>query len=120
MGRAASYLAYFAFVLVFPTGTLPGGRWRRPAIAMLAIGVLSVVLTAIAPTLSFNIDGSGASIRVPNRLALLPGLNLWLLFPADGRLLGVGRLRTALVATTDTAVRPIAAGVWLRPAGGGK
>jgi hypothetical protein len=48
----AVFLLLFALAVVFPSGRLPGGRWRRIVRAVLAIGVGLVVVSAIAPTIT--------------------------------------------------------------------
>ena len=80
----ASYLAFFSLVVLFPSGHLPTGRWRRPTEACLAIGVALVILTAVAPTFTFNVDGGVTNVVIPNRFAILPWLSAWTLLPADG------------------------------------
>ena len=72
-----------ALLLVFPSGHLPPGRLRRPAIALLAVCVAVAVLSAVSPTVSFNPDGGVATIAVPNRFAVMPELAAWQLVPPD-------------------------------------
>ena len=72
-------------MIVFPTGMLPSGRWRWPAVALLAIGALTVALIATAPVMTFNPDGV-ADITIRNRLAVLPDLAFWTAVPVDGSL----------------------------------
>jgi hypothetical protein len=80
---SADFLAYFALVLVFPSGHLPGGRWRVPSRLLLLFGVVFVVLTAVAPTIGFTVNGGLESIKIQNPLAVLPDLPLWSVMPAS-------------------------------------
>ena len=57
------FLAYFALVLVFPSGHLPEGRWRVPSQLLLLFGLVFVILTAIAPTIGFTANGGLESIE---------------------------------------------------------
>ena len=82
----ASFASLFALMVIFPSGNLPVGRWRRPVIAGLTGGLILVALTAAAPTISFNIDGGATSTTIANRFAVLPDLAFWKLIPADGGL----------------------------------
>ena len=81
-GGGVGFLGHLALSLVFPTGRLPGGRWHGPAIALIAVEVGLLLLSATAPTLSFNPDLRPTPIVVPNRLAVLPDLPLWSLRPS--------------------------------------
>ncbi len=71
------FLGYVALSLVYPNGRFPAGRWRGPAIALIAVPGVLVLLAAMAPSISINPDGGLTSIRIPNRLAILPDLPLW-------------------------------------------
>lgn len=68
-----SWILYSTLALIFPTGHLPAGRWRRPMLAALALAAVIVVLPQLwAPTIPFSPDGGVTEILVPNRLAVLP------------------------------------------------
>jgi hypothetical protein len=97
----ASYLAFFCLVVLFPSGHLPVGRWRRPIEVSLAIAVILIVLTAVAPSFTYSLDGGATSLLIPNPLAILPWLSAWSLLPADGSLAlayVIGLLASAVVA----------------------
>ncbi len=97
----ASYLAFFCLVVLFPSGHLPVGRWRRPIEVSLAIGVVLIVLTAVAPSFTYSVDGGATNLLIPNPLAILPWLPAWSLLPADGSLAlayVVGLLACAVIA----------------------
>ena len=97
----ASYLAFFCLVVLFPSGHLPVGRWRRPIEVSLAIGVILVVLTGVAPSFRYNVDGGATNLLISNPMAILPSLSAWSLLPADGSLALVyviGLLVSAVVA----------------------
>jgi hypothetical protein len=81
-----SFIAYTTLTMIFPSGQLPRGRWRAAAISLLTVQGVLVALSAIAPTISFNADGS-TTVVVPNRLSLLPDLPLWELWSADAAIL---------------------------------
>jgi hypothetical protein len=85
----ALFVAFFAFMIVFPSGRLPAGRWRMPAVALIALGLLSILLVALAPTITFNPDGGAESIIVPNRFAVLPDLPLWEVVAEESLILAV-------------------------------
>ena len=67
----ASFLLYAAVAMTFPSGHLPAGRWRRPALAALAVGFGLLMIPAFVPTLVFSPDGV-TEVRVPNPVGLLP------------------------------------------------
>jgi len=95
-----SFVAYTTLTMVFPSGRLPRGRWRAAAIAVLTVQGVLVALSAIAPTTSFNADGS-TTVVVPNRFALLPDLPVWAAWSADAAILVV---ITAMFASTASLV----------------
>ena len=66
------YAAFLALAILFPTGQLPVGRWRRPALIILAM--------AFAPTITV------AETSLANPYAFLPSLPLWGVVPGDGLL----------------------------------
>ena len=84
----ATFGGFVALTLLFPSGRLPGGRWRRPAIAMLGACVLIPVVAAVAPRVGFNPSGT-ATVVVPNRFAVLPDLAIWSLIPLDSLIVPV-------------------------------
>ena len=128
----ALFSGFVALVVLFPSGRLPAGRWHRPAIALLATCLGLTVLSAFAPSVSFNPTGV-ATVAVPNRFALLPDLGIWALLPLDSlivpmigclaigvasmivryrRAIGIERLQLRwLVAATSFIVLAVAAGL---------
>lgn len=76
----ASFFLYLALTLVFPSGALPRGRWRAPALAALALGALLVVVPMFGPGAS--IDTATGMVDVPNPLALAPREPAWLVLAA--------------------------------------
>jgi hypothetical protein len=58
--------------LVYPSGRLPSGRWRRAGFAALAATVILAVLMAIGPTLAVLPAGSVDEAAVPNPFGLDP------------------------------------------------
>ena len=79
----ATFGSLVALTLMFPSGRLPAGRWRRPAIALLVACALATILGAIAPTLTVNLDGGVVSVAFPNRLSPLRGDPAWAALPFD-------------------------------------
>lgn len=70
---AVIYSAFLFLAIVFPLGRLPEGRWRRPAIAAIAIAIAQVAVIAFAPMV-------GASdVVITNPVGLLA----WLPLPAE-------------------------------------
>jgi hypothetical protein len=77
----ATFGSFVALTLMFPSGMLPVGRWRKPAIALLVACTLSTILGALAPTITVNPDGGFVSVPFPNRLSPLSGA--WAALPFD-------------------------------------
>ena len=94
---AANFLGFVFLAVLFPSGHLPMGRWRRWTIAFLAVGVFLVGLTATAPTITFNPDGV-TDIVIANRLAVLPSVPPWSLVPPDGTMIGLVLVWLAIAA----------------------
>ena len=93
----ASYVLYLALAILFPSGDLPRGRWRWPAVTAIAAGAVLTALAAIAPTFDLILSGGVSTVTIPNHLAVLPSLPIWSLIPTSGYmtlpvvvLLGVG------------------------------
>jgi hypothetical protein len=78
---SASYVCLFALMLIFPSGHLPVGRWRLPSRILLLFCLVLIVLTALAPTISFTGEGGVETVVVPNPFAVLPDLPLWSALP---------------------------------------
>ncbi len=83
-GGLATIGGLVALTLVFPTGQLPAGRWRKPALVPVLGCILAALITALAPTIAFNPDGGATDLIIPNRFSVLPDLPIWILVPADG------------------------------------
>ncbi|MDH5243408.1 MAG: hypothetical protein OEX05_05700 [Chloroflexota bacterium] len=79
---AATFICFFALMLLFPSGRLPAGGWRWASMALIAIGSLLVVVSAIAPTITYSPDGGATEIVAPNPVAVLPGLPIWSVVPS--------------------------------------
>ena len=73
----AGFVGFLALTILFPSGRLPSGRWHRPAMVVLAIGVSAIVLGATAPTITFSPNGDLNDITLQNPAAILPGLPIW-------------------------------------------
>lgn len=75
----AAFLGFAGLAFVFPSGRLPAGRWRRPSILVLVIGLVVVALSAVQPIITLSPSG-GASIDVPNPIGVLAGAPFWPIF----------------------------------------
>jgi hypothetical protein len=129
----AAFASLVALTLLFPSGSLPAGRWRGPAIGLVGACVAAAVLAAAAPEIGFTPDGGATEVRVPNRLSPLAGIDALAGFPYDmlvvvtvgalgigagsmlvryRRATGVGRLQLRwLVAATAFLVLAMSAGL---------
>ena len=106
MSGAWAFLAYALLGLVFPSGSLPSGRWRRPLAALVGLAVLATALTMVHPSLSVTIAGGTATTTVPNPYTILPGLALWSSVPnADLGFLPVVVLLVASVGSVAVRAR---------------
>jgi hypothetical protein len=77
------YLAYASLAMIFPTGRVPAGRWRRGAIGSLLFGTGVVAVGAIVPKFPFSPDGGVTNFMVPNRFALIPSIDVHLPVPVE-------------------------------------
>jgi hypothetical protein len=68
---SATFVAYLALAVLYPTGRLGEGRERAWGMLLVGLGVASVVVQALAPTLPINPDGTHAYL-VPNRFGVMP------------------------------------------------
>ena len=65
--------ALFAqLAFLFPTGRLPGGRWRRYAALVLGLIWGMVILSAFWPMLTVQPAGAAGIVEIPNPIGLLP------------------------------------------------
>jgi MFS family permease len=83
-GNLVVLVGYIALSLLFPSGRLPSGRWRRPAMALFATCIVVLGLAMTAPFYPFNPDGRLTPIIVQNRLAIFSDLPPWSILPTDG------------------------------------
>lgn len=75
------FLGFIVLTIILPTGRLPTGRWRRPAVGAVVVGLFNAAVSAFAPTI--GVETFGNSVRFRNPLAILPDLGVWdLLAPA--------------------------------------
>jgi hypothetical protein len=74
--KSSSLPLTFALVaclaIVFPTGRLPVGRWRRPATLLLLAMSAITLSAAILPVVFVQPDGLDHAVAMPNPLRLLP------------------------------------------------
>ncbi len=102
--------ALFGVTLVFPSGTLPGGRARTLALLASAAMVLAGVLVTIAPTINVT-SMSGQPVDIPNPVAVAPEAAIWgvltpttVLYPAMFMLLAAGIVSLLLRARRSTGL----------------
>jgi hypothetical protein len=69
---SASFVCYAALAFVFPSGTLPSGRWGAVARVLLVVATAVALIPAVAPSLSVSVAGSD-EIWISNRLSPLGG-----------------------------------------------
>ncbi len=67
---AAAFVLFTVLAATFPSGRLPTGRWRRPLIAAIGVGLCIVAVSMFAPKVPVTPDDT--EILVPNPLGLLP------------------------------------------------
>ncbi len=91
----ATFTLLLVLTFLFPSGHLPSGRWRRPAIAAVALGLACTALAAAGPQLGYNPNSSAVMVLVPNRLAVLPDLALWAAVPFDALIFPIAGLLVA-------------------------
>jgi hypothetical protein len=101
-----AFLAYGVLGLVFPTGRLPGVRWRIVARALIAVGVLVAALSLVSPWLGVTIAGGSATVIVPNPYAVAPTSGLWGLMP-DGDTAFIAILAVLAAGVASIVVRAI-------------
>jgi hypothetical protein len=85
MSGSWAFLAYSMLGLVFPSGHLPSGRWRRPILAVVAFATALTVLSMVHPRISVTTDGGTTIVAVPNPVAVAPDSPIWSVLP-DGDL----------------------------------
>lgn len=72
----AGFLAYATLAMIFPTGRLPVGRWRRVALGSLILGLGVVVVGTFVPDIPFSPDGGVTNVMVHNRFAVIPSIDV--------------------------------------------
>jgi hypothetical protein len=86
-----------SLALLFPSGRLTSGRWRRPAIVvLLALGAITLG-AALWPVMDVLPEGASESIAMPNPFLLLPA---WLEDGSGTFRSAAGPLAFALLVTT--------------------
>lgn len=81
MSGAWAFLGYALLGLVFPTGRLPHGRWRRPLLLVIALAMAVVGMSMIHPQISVTVDGGATTMFVPNPYAVAPDSAIWTVLP---------------------------------------
>jgi hypothetical protein len=101
-----AFFAYGVLGLVFPTGRLPGGRWRMPSSVLVGLGVVVAVVSMVSPWLSVTVDGGTATTLVPNPLAIAPGAAFWSALP-DGDTAFIAILAVLAAGVVSVIVRAL-------------
>ena len=83
-GNLVVFFGYVALSILYPSGHLPSGRWRRPAIAFLVFCVAFLAVAATLPEYAVLLDSSVTPMMVPNRFAIFSDLPPWSVLPTDG------------------------------------
>jgi hypothetical protein len=94
---AVGYVTFLALAVLFPTGRLPSGPWRRPSIVTLMAAVGLVAAMAFAPTIRV------IETDLANPYALSP-LPLWTLVP-NGAFLFLPLLAVVAAGVASLVVR---------------
>ena len=104
---AWAFFAYGVLGLVFPTGRLPGGRWRLPSGVLVGFGLAVAVASMVSPTLSVTGSGGTATTVVTNPFAVAPDAALWSALPdADTAFMAIlGVLAAGVVSVVVRTVR---------------
>ena len=103
---AWAFLAYGLLGLVFPTGRLPGGRWRIPALVLVVAGVVVAGASMVSPWLSVTVGGGTATTLVPNPFAVAPDAALWTALP-DGDTAFIAILAVLAAGVVSVVVRAV-------------
>jgi hypothetical protein len=83
----ALFTGYIALAVLFPSGRLPERPWRRPALLLIAGGIVLALLAAAAPTVSVETGDGFTSATAPNPFAILPDASFWEFVPLDALIL---------------------------------
>jgi hypothetical protein len=75
--------------MIFPSGHLPAGRWRRAALGSLILGLGVVVIGAIAPQIPFSPDAGVTNFMIDNRFGLIPPIDFASPLPAEAIFTGI-------------------------------
>ena len=103
-GGSLTFLGYLGIALTFPSGRLPGGRWRGLVLVGLSVAVGATALSAFRPAFDLAID-EGSEITVANRFAIGPDLPLWSVVDAIDDLFFVFLLAFLAAAVVGMLVR---------------
>jgi hypothetical protein len=93
VAQSASGLALFLMLavlgIVFPSGSLPVGRWGRLARLGLAIGFAVLAASTVMPVISVSFPGYSTGVGVRNPVGVLPDLPFWSVITPDTAILPV-------------------------------
>jgi hypothetical protein len=64
------FTGFLGILLTFPSGTLPGGRWRAVSFVLIATIALCGGLILLAPSIDVDLPGQPAGVSVPNPFGL--------------------------------------------------
>ena len=83
-GWSLTFVALLGITIVFPSGRLPTGPRRRPAVAVLVVAITLSALIAVTPTINVTSLLTGTATDAPNPFALAPDAAIWDLIPSAG------------------------------------
>jgi hypothetical protein len=78
-----TFLAYATLAMIFPSGRLPTGPWRRSALGALGLGLGVVAVGAVTPKIPFSPDGGVTNFMIDNRFALIPSIDVQIPVPGE-------------------------------------
>lgn len=113
MSGVCVFAGFGTLAMILPTGYLPAGRWRRPAIALLTVNAVLAAVTAIAPRISVTVDGGARTLFVPNPFAVAPESPIWAVLP-DADIAFVPVLAILAIGVLSIVVRYVRAAGLLR------
>ena len=85
-GWTLVFIGLLGITIVFPSGRLPTGSRRIPALIALSSAIGLSALIAVSPTINVTSAFSGTSTDAPNPFAVAPDAAFWAYLPSPGSL----------------------------------
>jgi hypothetical protein len=70
VGWVLVFLGLIGIALVFPSGRMPTGTWRRVGVLAVAVALLIAALLALGPIINVTFPGAPSGVDIPNPYAL--------------------------------------------------